>query len=158
MPWAVRDRKVFRMRDNSSHSSYGVNIGQIHHQPALGSFRWFTVKTTWVMFISSMAIAWNSWSRASVQRVARHFAVFLMRLLLAIRWRPGTPRALNLSIGLYKDSTEWPLAYVGILCARGIFTAIPAGLSFGLDDLHGVRLFHWVPGKGPCAPALALAS
>jgi hypothetical protein len=158
MPWAVRDRKVFRMRDNSSHSFYRVKTGQIHHQRAPGSFRWFTVMVPWVMFVGSMAIAWYSWSTASVLRVARHFAVFLMRFLSARRWHPGTPLALNPSTGLCNDSTERLWTYIGIVFARSMLAAIPATQSIGLDHLHGVARFRWVPGNGPVAQALALAS
>lgn len=158
MPCAVRDRKVFRMRDNSSNSFYQIDTAQIHHQLALASFRRFTVTIAWVMVVGSMAIAWNSWSKAPEQRVARHFAVFLMRFLSATKWHPGKLRTLNLLIALCNDPTEWPWTYIGIIYARGMLAAIPAGQGFGLDDLPSMGLFRWVPGKGPIARALALAS
>jgi hypothetical protein len=146
------------MRYNSSHFFYQVDTVQIHHQLALGSPRWFTVMMAWVMVVSSMAIAWNSWSKATEQRVARHFAVFLMRFLSARKWHRGTLLMTNHFVALCNNPTKWPWTYIGIIDARGMLAAIPAGQGFGLDDLHSVELFGEVPGKGLVARALALAS
>lgn len=65
---------------------------------------------------------------------------------------------LNLLIGLYNDSTEWPWTYVGIICTHGMFAATQAGRSLGFDNLLAKRLIPGVPYDGAAARAIAFAS
>ena len=86
------------------------------------------------MLFGDVTIARYDWSKNPEQRTVQNFSVFLM---------------VRFSVG------KW---CIGIIRARAMFATAPASRSFGLDEVHGMDLVRRARGKGPAAPALALAS
>jgi hypothetical protein len=82
MSCMIKDSKVFRMRDHSSHSLHQVNTGQIVVASRVAplcdrirdSFRWFINRMTWVIVFGSTASALYRWSKPAKQRVAHALA------------------------------------------------------------------------------------
>ena len=87
---------------------------------------------------------------------------FTAALMLGVLVRPASIVAalftLNLLVGLYNDPTEWPWTYMGIICAHGMFAAVGAGRSLGLDNLIAKGIVPGSAGNGPVARVLRAAA
>ena len=87
---------------------------------------------------------------------------FTTALMLGVLVRPASIIAalftLNLLVGLYNDPTEWPWTYMGIICAHGMFAAIGAGRSLGLDNLIAKGIIPGSAGSSPVARVLRAAA
>ena len=70
----------------------------------------------------------------------------------------GALFTFNLLLGLYNDPTEWPWTYMGIIFAHGMFAAIGAGRSLGLDNLIATGIIPGSAGSSPVARVLRAAA
>jgi hypothetical protein len=165
------------MHGNPIHTVFQVLGCNLPDQISSGGFRWFEVALYLVLLIGSLAIAYPNWRLDATRRNGARLSIYALRLASAGMWYPGTLWKLplpgiavrlagivgvlfipNLLIDLYNDPTEWPWAYVGIICARGIFAVAQTGRSLGIDNLLAKRLIPGLPHDGTVACAIAVAA
>jgi uncharacterized membrane protein YphA (DoxX/SURF4 family) len=75
-------------------------------------------------------------------------------LILGVATRLGAAMALNLWLGLYNASGEWPWTYMFLVVIQLIYLIDPPGRSLGVDAL----LWRRQEKSSEGAPALSLAA
>jgi hypothetical protein len=186
----------------------------------LGNWRYLILALFWVLLIAGTAVAFGNWREDPAQRTGRHFAIWLVRVLIGCMWFQGMlwklplpfsdglqywteqestnaafqfhrtflkdfvlthmsifgpivflaelvfagslmlglavrlvgvlaiAYTLQLWLGLYDNSSEWPWTYMFLAVLMFLFTVEAAGRSLGLDGWLRRRVADVRDGKG----------
>jgi hypothetical protein len=55
----------------------------------LGNWRYLILALFWVLLIAGIAVAFGNWREDPAQRTGRHFAIWLVRVLIGCMWFQG---------------------------------------------------------------------